>query len=90
MSKQWMDMKEKPREFRAIWNPSSSCPQGQLGTNYYYYCKVVVDDEMFLELWVDILTPAEAALSPPVDIQPPSRQVIKTSQLLSLLLKCFN
>jgi hypothetical protein len=87
MSKQWMDMKEKPREFRAIWNPSSSCPQGQLGNNYYYYyyyCTVVVVDdvvvvvvdEMFLELWVDILTPAEAALSPPVDIQPPSRQVI--------------
>jgi len=56
MSKQWLDMKEKPREFRAVWNPSSSCPQGQL------------------ELWVDILTPAEAAKTPPIEIAPPSRQ----------------
>ena len=69
-------MKEKPREFRAVWNPSSSCPQGQLGWSINCLFKMKINCFIFFaELWVDILTPAEAAKTPPIEIAPPSRQV---------------
>lgn len=43
----------KPKEYRTLWNPSSTNPQGQL------------------QLWMDILSPEEAAQTPMIDISAP-------------------
>jgi len=52
-SSDWKNYQFKPIEYRTLWNPCSSNPQGQL------------------KLWVDIMTPSEAAKTPKEDISPP-------------------